>query len=228
MLPVLHAECAQCSGLCCVLLPYSRVDGFGADKAGGTPCAHLASDDTCRIHDRLATSGWAGCVRFDCFGAGQQVTQVTYAGRPWRSDDNLAERGAVFTVMWHLHEMLALLDEARRRSSVDVEDLLEEVLAHTGGRPETLLAVDVDELRTRAGVVLGLASTQVRAAWPQAPDHTHSDLAGADLREVDLRGASLRYADLLGADLRGADARGALLDDVLFLSRQQRAGLRTD
>ena len=114
--PSLVADCGQCFALCCVLLPFSAVSGFGIDKPGGTPCPNLADDDRCSIHATLRQDGWAGCVTFDCFGAGQQVSQVTYAGVSWRESDNLGEMAAVLSVMRLLHEMLAHLTEVARRS----------------------------------------------------------------------------------------------------------------
>ena len=106
----LVADCSQCSGLCCVLLPIRASDGFGADKQGGTPCRHLRADDLCSIHDRLASSGWPGCATYDCRGAGQHVTQTTYAGRGWREVGNPAEMAAVFSVVRVLHGHLLTVD----------------------------------------------------------------------------------------------------------------------
>lgn len=136
----LVADCSRCSGLCCVLLPFRSGDGFGADKPGGTPCSHLRADDLCGIHDRLSDSGWPGCAAYDCRGAGQQVTQVTYAGRSWREQDNLPEMAAVFSVMKVLHGMLV------RLAGSAAADLRARVLALTAGSPEELLALDVEEI----------------------------------------------------------------------------------
>ena len=113
---MLTADCSRCFGLCCVLLPFSAASGFGADKASGTPCTHLDGADRCRIHATLREDGWPGCTVFDCFGAGQQVSQVTYGGVSWREQDNLGEMAAVLSVMRQLHEMLAHLSEAQHRS----------------------------------------------------------------------------------------------------------------
>ena len=60
--PSLVADCEQCFALCCVLLPFSAVSGFGIDKPGGTPCPNLADDDRCSIHATLRQDGWSGCV----------------------------------------------------------------------------------------------------------------------------------------------------------------------
>ena len=246
-LPVLHAQCDRCAGLCCVLLPYSRDDGFGADKPGGVPCHHLDTRDLCSIHDRLSTSGWKGCVRFDCLGAGQQVTQVTYGGRGWREQSNLAEMGAVLSTVRQLHEVLALLESARTHRAGaahadTVTALVEEVLVLTALDPDGVLAVDPDDVRDRVRPVLDAVTAEARAAWPDALDLSYADLMGADLRDTDLRGARLRGAllvgadlrgtdltdaDLLGADVRDADVRGARLDDVVLLTGAQRQAMRT-
>ncbi len=238
---MLAADCSRCFALCCVLVPYERGPDFAADKPSGVPCAHLGSDDLCTIHDDLSERGWSGCVRFDCFGAGQQVSQVTYAGTSWRDSPNRAEMSAVLSVMRQLHEMVALLDEARQRAAVDAEGALGEVLALTRGTHEQLLTADLDDIRGRVSEVLGAASAAVRKAWPDAADLARADLAGQDLRHRDLRGAHLRGAlligsdlrgvdltdaDLLGADVRGARAEGAQLDGALFLTRVQRVAMK--
>ncbi|NYE36652.1 hypothetical protein F4692_001785 [Nocardioides cavernae] len=232
----LSSDCSQCFGLCCVLLPFSASAGFGVDKAGGTPCHHLRADDGCGIHATLREDGWPGCTVFECFGAGQQVSQVTYGGVSWREQDNLAEMAAVLSVMRQLHEMLVHLDEVARRSpdpaAAAVRSEIEEL---TASGPEPLLLADVDDLHARVGALLGVASARVRRRWPAAVDRTRADLAGARLAGdhrgwsfrgalllgADLTGADLADADLLGADLRGADVRGCDLSTTLFLTQPQ-------
>ena len=240
-LPVLQADCSRCFALCCVLLPFAKGESFPETKPGGQPCHNLAADDTCRIHATLPERGWSGCVAFDCFGAGQQVAQVTYARVSWRDDGNLGEMAAVLSVMRQLHEMIALLDEASRRTAGEAGPVLEQVVGLIGETPDELLALDIDDLRQHVGAALSKASTEIRSRWPDALDLAGQDLAGRDLRRLDLRGATLRGAmllgvdlrdcdltdtDLLGADLRGADARGADLTGALFLTVAQRAVLR--
>ena len=142
-----------------MLLPFRSVDGFGADKPGGTACAHLRSDDLCGIHDRLADSGWPGCVAYDCRGAGQQVTQVTYAGRSWHEQDNLPEMAAVFSVMRVLHELLVRLEPVPD----DPRSVRSRVLALTGGTPDDLLALDLDQLEVEvAGAVEAVSGPGAR------------------------------------------------------------------
>lgn len=241
--PELASDCARCFGLCCVLLPFSASAGFGVDKPGGRPCHHLQVDDGCGIHATLREDGWPGCTVFECFGAGQQVSQVTYAGVSWREQGNLAEMGAVLSVMRQLHEMLVHLDEVARRSPDPTATAVRaEVEALTSADPESLLTHDVDDLHARVGALLGAASERVRSGWPHRRDHARADLAGrrplGDLRGATLRGAvliradlagrDLTDADLLGADLRDADLRGADLAASLFLTQPQVNAARGD
>jgi hypothetical protein len=135
----LVADCSRCAGLCCVLLPFKRTDGFGVDKAGGDPCANLDDSNLCRIHDRLSESGWTGCVRYDCQGAGQHVTQATYAGRDWRAGEvDLGEMAATFSVMRVLHAHLSELDPSSPAYA--------RTAALATGSPEELLGLDLDAL----------------------------------------------------------------------------------
>ena len=235
--PELVSDCSSCFGLCCVLLPFAAASGFGVDKPSGTPCLNLLDDDRCGIHASLREDGWPGCTVFECFGAGQQVSQVTYSGVSWREQDNLGEMAAVLSVMRQLHEMLVHLSEVGRRSpDPGAEAARVEVEALTSTTdPESLLRFDLDELLERVGHLLAEASTRVRRHWPAGADHTRQDLAGrrlsgdhrgssfrgATLIRADLRHADLRDVDLLGADLRDADVRGSDLSTALFLTQPQ-------
>lgn len=235
-LPRLEAECSQCFGLCCVALPFPRSADFPVDKAGGDPCRNLLADHRCGIHDRLLEGGWRGCVTFDCFGAGQQVSQVTFGGVSWRDAPATAPTMyAVLPVMRQLHEMLAHLLEAADlepdpATAGVLADLVDEVGAATAGDPDTLLALDLVALRSRVGDLLRIVSATarerhrrragIRGQSRQArriragADLVGADLRGLDLRAADLRGALLIAADLRGADLRWADLLGADLRDA--------------
>ncbi|MGZ5404944.1 MAG: pentapeptide repeat-containing protein [Nocardioides sp.] len=236
----LVADCGSCFGLCCVLLPFRREGGFGIDKDSGEPCHHLDASDGCGIHDSLHTSGWPGCAAFDCFGAGQQVSNVTYGGMSWRENDNLGEMAAVLSVMRQLHEMLAHLGEvARRAPEAEPAEQWDTIIALTHADPVTLLTADLDEIRASVSEVLREATNRLHGAAHPMP----ADLAGADLRDrslvrtdlrgalligSDLRGTDLARADLLGADLRGADVRGAQLAETWFLTQSQLNSTRGD
>ena len=110
----LRADCSRCAALCCVAPAFAASADFAIDKPAGHAVPEPAGRRPCGIHDRLRERGFPGCAVFDCFGAGQHVTQVTFGGRTWRESPELA--GAMFAVlpvMRQLHEMLWYLTEAR-------------------------------------------------------------------------------------------------------------------
>ena len=237
----LTADCSRCVGLCCVALPFGRSSDFPVDKAAGDPCGHLRRDFRCGIHDRLREEGYRGCVVFDCFGAGQQVTQVTFGAKDWRFDEGTgAQMFAVFAVMRQLHELLWHLDAALRLpTSAPLSSALEsavlDTFAVTGQDAAALASYDVDTHRNAVNPLLRQASQLAREAAP-GPGLDGADLIGRDLRDTalvgaslrgalltgaDLRGADLTLADVTGADLRGADVSGAHLTRALFLTQPQ-------
>ncbi|EHR52172.1 putative low-complexity protein [Saccharomonospora marina XMU15] len=239
----LRADCANCFGLCCVALPFAAGADFAVDKPAGSACHNLAADFRCGIHSRLRAEGYPGCVAFDCFGAGQKVSKLTFGGQDWRGDSARARRMFdTFTVMRQLHEVLRYLTEALRLPAArPIHDELRRARAElwraTLGDVEELLALDVAALRERANTLLLRASELARCVVPgRKPDHRGADLTGARLRGARLAGASLRGASLLaadltdadlrvadftGADLRGADLSGADLEGSLFLTQPQ-------
>lgn len=217
-------------------LPFRESHGFAFAKDAGEPCRHLDGSYGCSIHAQLRESGMSGCTAYECFGAGQHVTQVLYAGASWRgSADGGAEMFAVFAVVQRLHEMLVLLDQAAALApGREVSRLRERVAGHTVGRPEDLLDVELDRLAALVGEELRSVSRSVRG--PDGESWSGADLAGHDLRSAvlvdadlrgalllaaDLRGAVLARTDLLGADLRDADLSGADLSSSLFLTQPQ-------
>jgi hypothetical protein len=239
----LRADCGRCVGLCCVAPAFGVSADFAIDKPAGRPCPNLQSDYGCGIHAELRGHGFAGCAVFDCFGAGQQVTQVTFAGRSWRDDPAVARpMFDVFGVMRALHELLWLLAEAVRHATgsaleAELTAAYGEIELLTNGTAAQVADVDPDAWRGVVNPMLLEVSAAVRrAAREQPPDHRGADLTGVDLRGADLRAAGLRGARLLGADLReadlrladvtGADLRGADLADAdltaaLFLMQSQ-------
>lgn len=238
----LRADCARCFALCCVAPAFTVSADFAIDKPAGHACPNLGSDFRCGIHDRLRQRGFAGCTVYDCFGAGQQVSQVIFGGQDWRHAPGGARRMFdVFAVVRQLHELLWYVTEALRLpAAAPVHDALrrarERTARHADADPDTLLALDVPTHRREVNALLVRASDLVRAAVPGRVDHRGADLIGARLRGADLRGASLRgayligadlrdadlrVADLIGADCRGADLRGADLTGSIFLIQSQ-------
>jgi len=110
---LLRADCARCAALCCVGLAFDHSDFFAYDKPAGVACRHLGSNDRCGIHPQLEQRGFAGCVWFDCLGAGQRVTQELFEGRSWRDHPELSRSMFdAFRAMRLVHELLSLLRTA--------------------------------------------------------------------------------------------------------------------
>jgi len=239
----LRADCERCFALCCVAPAFSASADFAIGKPAGQACPNLQPDFRCSIHDRLRPQGFPGCTAYDCFGAGQQVAQVTFGGQDWRRTPEIAaQMFAAFTVMRQLHELLWYLSEALELPPAgplrgDLSLALKETERLTHGSPEALAELDVGAYRRDVNTLLLRASELVRAGTRcRAGDLRGADLIGKDLRKAGLAGASLRgalligadlsgadldRADFTGADLRGANLSGADLAGSIFLTQSQ-------
>jgi len=232
-----------------VVPAFSVSADFAIDKPAGVPCPHLAGDFRCGVHDSLRQRGFSGCTVYDCFGAGQRVSQVTFGGADWRGDAGLAtQMFAVFPIMRVLHELLSYLAEAvalapARSLDDELKLAFDSTERLTIGGPETLLSLDLSGHRDGVNDLLVRTSELVRGGIRPAKNHRGADLIGADLRGADLRGANLRgalligadvrgadlrLADLIGSDLRGADLGGADLTDAIFVIQSQLDGALGD
>lgn len=225
---VLKADCGECFGLCCVALPFARSADFAIDKDAGKPCPNLRTDSRCGIHTELRQKGFTGCTVYDCFGAGQKVSQITFGGRDWREGTRKQARQMfdVFPVVRQLHELLWYLQEALTLPAAqplhsDLRQALDSTEHLTRRTPEELGELDVAAHRQEVNVLLLRTSELMRAGVGRGrkknrrgADLMGARLKGADLRGADLRGAYLIAADLTGADLRGADLIGADLRDA--------------
>jgi uncharacterized protein YjbI with pentapeptide repeats len=223
----LRGDCQNCFGLCCVALPFARSADFAIDKPAGQECPNLGEDHRCGIHARLRQKGFTGCTVYDCFGAGQQVSQVTFGGRDRRTAPREEARRMteVFPVVRQLHELLWYLTEAlalpaARPIHAELGRALDQTEELTALTPDELIALDVPAHRQDVNVLLLKTSELARAGVGgrkkecRGADLMGARLKGADLRGANLRGAYLIAADLTGADLRRADLIGADLRDA--------------
>lgn len=247
----LRSECENCFGLCCVALPFAASVDFAIDKDAGKPCPNLQSDFRCGVHTSLRQRGFRGCTVYDCFGAGQKVSHVTFEGQDWQQNPGSAKQMfEVFPIMRQLHELLwymteALTLQAARPIHSELRVALDETERLTHLSLDSFLELDVAAHRADVNVLLLRTSELVRAeanyqVKPIRGRHKTigrgADLIGANLRGADLRGANLRgayliaadlsgadlrVADLIGADFRDANLSGANLTDSIFLTQDQ-------
>ncbi|KGK88106.1 hypothetical protein DP73_13460 [Desulfosporosinus sp. HMP52] len=247
----LIADCEKCFGLCCVALYFAASEGFPNNKDAGQPCINLQPDFRCSIHQTLREKGMKGCMAFDCFGAGQKVSQISFSGLDWRKKPESAmHMFEVFLIMRQLHELVWYLTEAltlepTRTIHEELQVMLAKTELVTGLSPEALLKIDVAAQRAEVNALLLKTSELVRAeallgqktsTGRKKSFGRGANLIGADLRKFNLRGSNLRGAyliaadlrgtdltgtDFIGADLRDADLRGADLTKSLFLTQAQ-------
>jgi uncharacterized protein YjbI with pentapeptide repeats len=247
----LTADCTKCFGLCCTALTIVASSDFPINKPAGTPCGNLQSDYGCRIHSNLRESGFKGCTVFDCLGAGQVVSQVTFKGQSWRDNPETGHKMfQVFPIMEQIHEMIAYTSEALsyevpRVLSDQLTVQLKELQNLTILEADQILSLDLVMYRFTLNKLLSETSEYIResliAKLPTSKNtknynHERADwigkkLNGKDLRATnfrgayliasDLRNADLRGVDFIGADLRDADVRGANLATSMFLTQMQ-------
>lgn len=237
-LEALRPDCSRCAAWCCVAPAFGRSADFAFDKPADVPCRNLQDDFRCSIHTTLREVGMKGCTAFDCFGAGQTLTEFTLGGRNWRNEPASAtEMFAAFHVMRDLHELLWYLSVARRTPQAasvwpEIDDLAGRIEELTRQPSGVLEGLDTLALNTHVTPLLDAVSDLVRATDERSGgdgagrDLTGKDLLGADLRTETLRRARLRGAILIAADLRGVDlSRADLLGTHLRDTRLDDADL---
>ncbi len=247
----LRINCGKCFGFCCVALYFSAFEGFPTNKEAGKPCLNLKSDFTCKIHKNLRKKGLKGCTAYDCFGAGQKVAQVTYAGQDWQQAPEVAEEMfEVFLIMRQLHEMLWYLTQAANvqtdeKIKTKLNSLISEMNNITQSTPEEIIKLDIEAYRDKVNYLLKQTSEAVRNKVLKGQKSSlkykkaiagRADFFGANLKKISLRGADLRGAfliaanlsendltgaDLIGADLRDADISGTNLENAIFVTQAQ-------
>jgi hypothetical protein len=222
-----------------VALALTRSADFAIDKPAGLPCPHLAVDYRCAVHQRLRPAGFRGCAAYDCFGAGQHLSQHTFAGQSWRGDPGrAAQMFSLLPVVRALHELLLYLSEALVRcaaapvatTSQGAESQHAKSSPAMSRRTESYRAespppelpsllselkraiADIRELADRpAPVLLAVDVDAVRAGVNPLLTRASELIRRPYAHRAELRGAHLIGAALAGRGLRGASLRGAYL-----------------
>ncbi len=117
-----RGDCDRCAGLCCVALSFERGPLFALDKPAGEACLHLGPDCRCTVHTDRAARGFAGCVGYDCLGAGQ-LTTALFRGLDWR--DSAATRRQMLRAFAILRDLQQLRLALRRLGRADLLPPLE-------------------------------------------------------------------------------------------------------
>ena len=135
-MPNLRADCDRCCGLCCVVPDHLALQGFPFDKPAERSCTHLDGGHRCTIHEARPFHGYTACAGFDCFGAGQWITNTLFNGAHWTDSPDCARR--MFAAYRHWaprFEAAALLEAAipyaREDSRSSLASLMAAMLAET-------------------------------------------------------------------------------------------------
>lgn len=109
---LLTTDCSKCAALCCMALAFDQGREFAFSKNPGEPCRNL-SGHRCAIHSTLTNEGFAGCVTYDCLGAGNRVVQEIFAGRSWQQNPRLiGPMIEAFAAMREVHKRIDRLRAA--------------------------------------------------------------------------------------------------------------------
>lgn len=125
-------------------LHFDKGDMFAFDKLAQEPCRNLApGTHHCTIHESLIEKGFAGCVRFDCLGAGQRTIQDVFSGRSWIEDRTLLpDMITAFRLMRRLHESLEILSLCSDLPLDDTQESLVSDLQHQLSPPNGKWTLD--------------------------------------------------------------------------------------
>lgn len=238
----MKSDCSKCSGLCCTALFFSKTDGFPKDKASGQPCINLLKDYRCKIHSQLEKQKMKGCIGYDCFGAGQQVTQVIYQGQTWNDIPNQStEIFDVFVIVFKLYQIRYYLIEASSLISAQtlkksIQCLIEENIKMCHYRSDSILSLDLEEYRHRANQILKQVCKLLQQSIHSESKKVPANFLGGNFRGQDMSGADLSTKLLiaanfekslfkgtifLGADTRDTNFSDADLSEAVFLTQGQ-------
>lgn len=231
---LLQAKCENCSGLCCVALYFSKMDGFPQDKRAGLACRHLRQDFQCDIHDVLAKHKLKGCLAYDCFGAGQYVTQQYFKQKTWHDETYAEQIFYVFSLIFQLHQIRFYLIEALRFVFEESEEKSIRLCLCENKKlcqldASLLTQAKVDQHREQVNILLKqciahlhLAKRKDCIAKPfKNKDMSNYDFSGQLLIGSDFNSAKLEGSVFLGADTRDVDFSNVDLRKVYFLSQGQ-------
>lgn len=237
----LKVDCSNCSGLCCTALFFSKIDGFPENKVAGKPCSKLKEDYRCMIHSDLAKQNMKGCIGYDCFGAGQHVTQNIYKGETWKNSKlNSKEIFDVFIMVFQLYQIRYFLEEAitiipAKELWEDIQKLIIENETMCNYSPENILNIEIDKYRDKVNNILKQVIASISNSFNNKKKQVGNFL-GKNFKNKDMSGYDLSMNLLiaanfdscvfngtvfLGADTRDTNFSNADLSEALFLTQGQ-------
>jgi len=164
----LEPDCDKCSALCCIAPSFAKSESFAFDKTAGVRCKHMTDDYRCEIHNVLPDKGHQGCVDYQCYGAGQKVTQDIYQGRTWMTHPDEAEEiFSVYFAVKAVHELLGYLAGGLAlcedpQISDEIEKMQDELEEMTLVDPQALKDIQLPPLEKRVSSLLQAVGTSIK------------------------------------------------------------------
>ncbi|MGG7165748.1 pentapeptide repeat-containing protein [Clostridium ihumii] len=238
----LKVNCSKCSGLCCTALFFSKIDGFPENKVAGKPCINLKDDYYCKIHNELEKRNMKGCIGYDCFGAGQHVTQGIYKGETWKTlQEHSQEIFDVFIIVFQLYQIRYFLEESMIVISAkelwsDIQKLINENKTICNATPQSIINFDIESYRNRVNIILKQVSSFILKCFKNKGNSKLTDFLGRSFKKRDMSGLDLSMKLLiasnfdscifdgtifLGADTRDTNFSNADLRESVFLTQGQ-------
>ena len=190
--------------------------------------------------DNWINENMRGCLAYDCFGAGQKVTQYCYPDVTWKTHPEKAnEIFKVFLIIFQLHQMewyllesLSLIKDKQLQAKI--ETLISENEQITYQYSDEILQFDIEKYRSKANQVLKKVSSIITT---DSAYKAHSkecfgrnfkkanlnakDFSMALMIAANLEGCSLQGTNFLGTDMRDANIKNTDLSSCVFLTQMQ-------
>lgn len=236
-------NCQKCSGLCCVALYFSKSDGFPKDKEAGIACKNLMPDHKCKVHSKLFAQGLKGCMKYDCFGAGQYVTHNFNLLPNWNTIssekaniifNSFLAALRVHQTLWYLSQCLILRLPPSEKEHADL--LINEGTKLIEKPLEILANLDTQPFCEKSNKYLKHICELCESPFSNTNKTQSTNYMGKNMKQKNLEGkdfsmslliaANLEQASLCGANFLGADMRDTNicrtdLSQCLFLTQIQ-------
>lgn len=219
----LKIDCSKCSSLCCTALFFSKMDGFPENKEAGKPCIKLQNNFLCKIHHELETKNMKGCIGYDCFGAGQHVTQTIYKGETWQtSKEKSKEIFDAFIMIFQLYQIRYFLEESKiiipaKELWSEVQELINENETICNSAPQNILDFDIENYRNKVNIILKQVCASVIKGFKNSSNKGLTEFLGRNFKKRDLSGSDLSMKLLIAADFDGCK-----FDGTIFLGADTR------
>ncbi|RXI51856.1 hypothetical protein DP131_13935 [Clostridium tetani] len=183
-----------------------------------------------------------GCIGYDCFGAGQYVTQNIYKGETWRTSQKQAkEIFDIFVIIFQLYQIRYFLEESKivipaKELWSDIQDLINENEDLCNSTRQSILDIDIESYRSKVNIILKQICDYIMRCSKRSDNKGVREFLGRNFKKRDMSGLDLSMKLLiatnfdgcifdgtvfLGADTRDTNFSNADLREAVFLTQGQ-------